>query len=273
VSTANRLFEAYQHLKSLDRVANQEEFGGFIGENKSGVTDIKSGRKQVSLNHLALLEQHAPEINISYIVTGKGSLNISDESVGHVVEETRTDYGQMPRVITVDAQGNENIVLVPVKAAAGYLNGYGDPKFIGKLPTYRMPNLNHGTFRMFQTKGTSMLPTIHDSAYVVGQFVENWEKGVKDDRVYVVVSRNDGIVIKRCLNRIKKYGHIYAKSDNRREFPNMTIEVEDILEIWEYKMHLAFELPNPADLYERLNDLESRLNFLERKILKTTPNN
>src|SRR5690554_5502191 len=32
--------------------------------------------------------------------------------------------------ITVDKDDNENIQLVPVKASAGYLNGYADPEYI-----------------------------------------------------------------------------------------------------------------------------------------------
>src|SRR5471030_304013 len=32
--------------------------------------------------------------------------------------------------ISVDKEDNENIELVPVKAAAGYLNGYADPEYV-----------------------------------------------------------------------------------------------------------------------------------------------
>ena len=36
--------------------------------------------------------------------------------------------------ISVDSEDRENIELVPVKASAGYLNGYADPEYISELP-------------------------------------------------------------------------------------------------------------------------------------------
>ena len=44
--------------------------------------------------------------------------------------------------ITVDKDDNENIELVQVKASAGYLNGYGDPEFVGRLPKFSLPMFN-----------------------------------------------------------------------------------------------------------------------------------
>src|SRR5690606_38203669 len=38
--------------------------------------------------------------------------------------------------ITTDRENNENIELVPVKASAGYLNGYADPEYITDLPKF-----------------------------------------------------------------------------------------------------------------------------------------
>src|ERR1700761_1156107 len=43
-----------------------------------------------------------------------------------VTPDLSTGYSKMPRIITVDRSGNDNIVYVPVKARAGYLSGYGD---------------------------------------------------------------------------------------------------------------------------------------------------
>ena len=46
--------------------------------------------------------------------------------------------------ISVDQQDRENIELVPVKASAGYLNGYADPEFISDLPKFHLPFFNQG---------------------------------------------------------------------------------------------------------------------------------
>ena len=63
--------------------------------------------------------------------------------------------------ISVDKDDNENIELVPLKASAGYLNGYADPEYVGKLPKFYLPMFNQGTYRAFEIKGDSMLPLVY----------------------------------------------------------------------------------------------------------------
>ncbi|CAI9429730.1 hypothetical protein MSHRCOH1_05920 [Candidatus Ornithobacterium hominis] len=177
-------------------------------------------------------------------------------------EETKQEY-KVPQVVTVDSNNDDNVVLVPVKAAAGYLSSYDDIDFIKELPSYSLPGIRNGIFRMFEVDGHSMYPTLLDKSYVVGQFVENWATDMVDGRIYVIVSKEVGVVVKRCLNRIQKYGNIFAKSDNRREFPNFTIKPQDISEIWEVKLAMQFNLPDPADMYDKLYDLEAEVENLK----------
>lgn len=162
---------------------------------------------------------------------------------------------KVPQVVTVTPHQEDNIVLVPVAAQAGYLTGYDDPTFMEELPTYNLPNIRNGIFRMFQVSGLSMYPTLQNGSYVVGQFVEDWLH-LSDNRVYVVVTQEHGVIVKRVLNRIAKYGSLYCKSDNR-EYPNISVSPEDIKEIWECKMHLSFEFLDPATVYNKLSDLEA----------------
>ena len=50
---------------------------------------------------------------------------------------------------TVDSHNRENIEVVPLKAKAGYKNGYADPDFIAKLPVFQLPILfNDRKYRM-----------------------------------------------------------------------------------------------------------------------------
>lgn len=176
---------------------------------------------------------------------------------------------RMPQVITIDTQGNENVVLVPVRARAGYLNGYADPEFMSKLPAYRLPGLNHGSFRLFEVEGLSMHPTLHGGDLVIGQNVEQLQD-VRDDRVYVVVTKNDGVVVKRCLNRIQKDGKLILKSDNYKErdiYPSMVVDPSDILEMWYATGFISRQLRPPSEMYNRLIDLEGRLTLLEARKL------
>ncbi|MBS7334226.1 MAG: helix-turn-helix domain-containing protein [Weeksellaceae bacterium] len=195
--------------------------------------------------------------------------NVKNVTLDKVNEEEAPYYGKMPQVVTVDKQGNDNVVLVPVKAHAGYLTGFGDPTYIKKLPTYNLPNIKNGTFRMFQVNGHSMHPTLHDKSYVVGEWVENWVKDIKDNRLYIVVAESDnaeGVLIKRVLNRLKKYGNLYLKPDNRKEYYNITLQPDEIKEVWEVKLYIGWELPDPAVLYDRVCDLEADIEYLKDKL-------
>lgn len=175
-------------------------------------------------------------------------------------------YGP-PKVITVDTQGNENIVMVPVKARAGYLNGYSDPKFIKKLPAYRLPGMNNGTFRIFEVEGHSMVRTFYPGDLVIASYVEQL-RDVRDDRVYVVVTKTDGVVIKRVLNRVEKDGKLILKSDNYKDrdmYPPIICDPEDILEIWYGVGYLSRQMRPPEEMYKRLIDLEGRMTLVEEE--------
>lgn len=66
-----------------------------------------------------------------------------------------------------------------------------------------------------------------------------------DNRVYVVVTQEHGVVVKRCLNRIKKYGGIFCKSDNRREYPSYSVAAGEIKEVWEVKLAMFYNFTRP----------------------------
>ena len=89
--------------------------------------------------------------------------------------------------ISVDSEDRENIELVPVKASAGYLNGYADPQFISELPKFHLPFLKQGTFRAFEIKGDSMLP-LPSGTIVIGEYLENWND-VKVGETYVFITK------------------------------------------------------------------------------------
>lgn len=177
---------------------------------------------------------------------------------------------RVPQVITIDSQGNENVVMVPVKARAGYLNGYADPEFMTTLPAYRLPGLNNGTFRLFEVEGLSMYPTLHAGDLVIGSYVE--QLGVlRDDRIHVVVTKNDGVVVKRVLNRIKTDGKLILKSDNYKDrdmYPPIVCDQQDVVEIWYATGFISRQMRPPAETYNRLIDLEGRFTILEAVVKK-----
>lgn len=146
--------------------------------------------------------------------------------------------------ITVDKDDNENIQLVPVKASAGYLNGYADPEYIEELPRFSLPMFSDGTYRAFELKGDSMLP-LESGTIIVGQYLEDW-KNLKLGETYVVVSRTEGVVYKRLTNRLHATKGLKLVSDNT-EYEAYYIPQDDILEIWTAKAFISTKFPAPKD--------------------------
>ena len=147
--------------------------------------------------------------------------------------------------ISVDQNDRENIELVPVKASAGYLNGFSDPQYIQDLPKFQLPlpALKQGTFRAFEIMGDSMLP-IQPGSVIIGEYLDNWNE-VKTGETYVVISKNEGVVYKRAGNRFKENKELKLISDNKVYDP-YSIDADDILEIWKAKAYISTALPDPT---------------------------
>lgn len=181
-----------------------------------------------------------------------------DNALNAVFSAKRVGYSAIPRIITVDSDGNDNIIYVPVKARAGYLSGYGDAEFMETLPTFRLPGLNNATYRMFEVDGPSMAPNVLHGDRIIGEWIDALDK-IRDNRVHVVVHKG-GVAVKRVINRLKERGKIYLKSDtiaHRHEFPTVEIDPEDIKEIWYGRMKISSDFSEPAEVYHRLADLET----------------
>lgn len=192
-------------------------------------------------------------------------------------------YGQPPGVarggtssvrvlpIAIDRKdGNELVSVVPVKAAAGYLDGYGDLDFIASLPTFRLPVAEipqDMTLRMFQIEGDSMLP-IQSGSYVLASYVEEYA-AVGNMHPCIAVTRNDGIVFKRVANNPNVSGLFTLCSDNP-EFQPFNVAVDEILELWRARAYIVFNFDIPAVSrkidYELATEITASLQRIERRL-------
>lgn len=246
---------------------NNYSFSKRIGVTSTTVDSIINGRPQSDGTRkktkpgydvlMSIIEEF--DINPDYLF-GKDEQMIRSEIV-----KTQT-YSGMPQVVAVNPSGNENVVYVPIKARAGYLNGYGDTDYIETLPTFNMPHLTNGTYRCFEVYGNSMVRTFFDGDLVFGKYVESLSD-IKDGRNYVIVSKNDGIVLKRVINRVEERGKLILKSDNKNgNYPTYTIDADEVMEVWYVTMFASKQMPEPVDIYDRLHDLESQLVELKESL-------
>ena len=247
-----------KELRKLNKLT-QVEFSSEINIDNSQLSKIEQGKLMPTLNQLMEISSKFKK-SLDWLVN-------NELTTLAPVTDLQPNYSFQPTIVTVDSHNVDNIVLVPQKLKAGYLTGFNNPSFIQSLPSYRMPGLNNGVFRMFEIEGHSMFPTLPNKSYVVGEFVDDWITGIKDNQLYAIISNEveDGLV-KRCINRIKKYDNLICKSDNRRNYPTQNIDPSSIKEVWEIKLHLNFQLPDPADIYDRVNDLEAEIQQIKRHI-------
>lgn len=257
---------------------NQEDLATLLGVSRATISDYERGRSEPDLATLRKIAEvfgvTVDEILGVVSLMGKKSESEKHKNVSpsvspsvslNTVNDPKSEYVKLPKVVTVDSQGRDNIVLVPAKARAGYLSGYGDQEFIQNLPAYRLPGLNHGTFRMFEVEGHSMIPTFHESDIMVCRYMESFAE-IRDNRAHVVVSQREGVVVKRVVNRIQRDGKLILNSDNQRhsgEYPPIIMDPEEVLEIWYVVAYMSRQMRAPGELYNRLIDVESRLTLME----------
>lgn len=180
-------------------------------------------------------ERADPRIEVLEQVRTMFKLSLDELLLKDLNENKGGSYLDKRRAQKLAAATNE-IHLVPVKAAAGYLAGYADPEFIDELNTFTLPMLAPGNYRAFEIIGDSMLPTPSGSV-IVGEKVNDIEE-VKSNNTYIVVSRQEGIVYKRILKNNRSKSKWTLVSDNPT-FQPYTIDAEDVIEVWQSQMILS----------------------------------
>ncbi len=250
--------------KTQDIVARE------LGMSRSTLNSYENGSvKNPTLEALMSFSKYY-KVSIDTLVKmdlGKLSgFQLSELERGHDVYIT----GSKLRVLatTVDSGNHENIEAVNVKAKAGYRNGYADPDFIKKLPTFQLPILfNDRKYRMFQIDGDSMLP-IPNQSWVIGEYVENWHD-IKNGHAYILLTQEDGIVFKVAFNQIRKKKKLELHSLNS-EFKPYELDVSEVKEVWKFCNYISSELPEPVkhkdELLGLVEKMEEELMIIKNKL-------
>jgi transcriptional regulator with XRE-family HTH domain len=150
------------------------------------------------------------------------------------------------RILTVPVDsktGNEKVSVVPLKAAAGYLNGFGDVEYIESLPVFDLPLKEISaqlTYRIFQIAGDSMLP-LESGSYVITQFESDW-LNLKKGQCYVFVTESEGIVYKRLIDKPGPRRGFVLGSDNPVYEPYQ-VTMDEVKEVWRASGFISFQIP------------------------------
>lgn len=210
---------AGQNLKYLRKLRGwtQEEFAKKLGIKRSLIGAYEEERAD-------------PRLEVLEVISDMFKVSL-DELLRNDLSETKgTNYLAKRRQLKMMSADRNLIHFVPVKAAAGYLSGYGDSEFIDELNTFTLPMLAGGNYRAFEIIGDSMMP-VPSGSVIVAEKVENFED-VKTNMAYIVVSKNEGIVYKRIVKSNRHKNKITLVSDNPAYQPYQ-VNAEDILEMWQ----------------------------------------
>lgn len=240
----------------------QEQLAQKIGIKRSLIGAYEEGRADPRLNNLLRMSEIF-KVSVDTLI----SRDVSDASDKTWEDEIKTRVLS----ITVDQEGNENIELIPHKAAAGYLGGYADPEYLEDLPKFRLPFLAaRGTYRAFEITGDSMLP-LEAGTIIIGKYVET-VNDLKDNKTYVLLTRSEGIVYKRIRTEQLSKGLINLTSDNKN-YSSYIIAGNDILEIWEAVMYISNHFPgSPSHEITDIEELKNMVMGLQQEVIKLKRN-
>jgi transcriptional regulator with XRE-family HTH domain len=247
----------------------------FAGKNLRYLRKLRGWTQEEMANKLKIKrslvgayeeERAEPRLEVMESICSIFKLTLEDFLLKDLTAPRAMNYLEKRRQMKMDADVVE-IRFVPVKAAAGYLAGYGDPEFVDELNTFTLPMLGPGQYRAFEIVGDSMLPTPSGSV-IVGEKVEDMED-VKNSNTYVVLSRNEGVVYKRIMKNNRLKNKITLISDNPQYEP-YNVSTEDVLEVWKavYIMQKANTAPrwDVNQLAGMVNNLQEQVSSLKKKL-------
>ncbi len=240
-----RFILCHNKLREENRVRSSRQFAISLEYLPQSLSEVLKGRRDVTIE---LLRKAVAmyQINPVYIYTGEGPMFMTEE-----------DHHSF-RVLTIvtNSHEDERIVHVPVPAQAGYAGELPDPTFIQDLPTFTLPDYKYkvGTHRSFDVAGDSMEPTLFEGDKVVCSFIEPtlWETSLKDNYVYVVVTRGD-VVVKRVYNRLRERKQLELHSDNSY-YEAYNVNIGDIREMWYVRAKISPFLPSPQNLQSNMEE-------------------
>ncbi len=249
-----------------------------FGDNLKYLREVKKISQQQAADDLGLprttlgdYERNHTEPNINTLIKIAKYFNVGlDDLLRHQLDELQPrslDRDFKVLAVTVDLGNRQNIELVDVKAAAGYLESFQDPQYVKKLPKLSLPKLHQGTYRAFEIYGDSMLP-LESGTIIIGQYVEKLND-IKNDNTYIVIHKDEGVVYKRVRIH-KEKRELQLISDNGYYEP-YTLPFSQVAELWQYKAHIGFQdMKQSVETYvdDRINDIQQKVKEIHKKIVK-----
>ncbi|MCR9181411.1 MAG: helix-turn-helix domain-containing protein [Flavobacteriaceae bacterium] len=231
----------------------QQAFADLLGI-PSSTADIERGKTKIAGFVLVALMKHF-QIN---------PLWIFGESQEKFIKKS-SEHSILPKVITLNSQNTENILLVNEKAAAGYPHNLQDPQWYERLPAFDLPlpQFRNASYRGFQVEGDSMLPNIKPGEWVIGRAMSSFSDLI-NNRVYVVVL-SDSVLVKK-VEKLTEKNKIKLISFNEGYLP-VEIHFSEVQELWLVNSKLSFGIDEMVES-NLLRELKASMKELENQLKK-----
>lgn len=238
----------------------QEALAENLGVSRSALSAYEDGRAEPRILLLIKIAQYFEVtidelINIDFVQAEENYVTRLEQLKRYITAFEM----KINRVQTEDTSTADYLELVPQKAIAGYTQGFANPEYLDTLPKYQIPFLHKGkTYRAFEIDGDSMLP-LQSGAIVIGEKIPSWDD-LSNGQLCVVVSKNQGIVLKKVYKRLFERERLLLKSQNMSYRP-YEIEATEILELWGFVAHVSREFPSDSPDIEDIKYAFARLEY------------
>lgn len=219
----DRFKKAIDYLRLQNLVAKDKDVAVAMGADPSNVSRALSS--EPTSRFLTRFNAAYDNIfNLDWLLNGNGNML---SNVG-------------PDAIPFTPTRRAGVPLVSQYAYAGYLGGYGDPEYVGTLPTidFTPDREMTGNYLAFEVRGDSMDNGSKES-YIEGEIVicreverEYW----RDSRLFInkrdfVIVHEEGILIKRIIAHDLDAHTITIHSLNPL-YPDRTLNLSDVHQIF-----------------------------------------
>lgn len=228
--------QRFKQIREEQR-CTQSDFAKLLGINNS-TADIERGKTKISGEIVSKLLKEF-QVNPLWLFgeSSQKNLNLKSADVS-------------PKVVTVDMDDNENMVLVNIKATAGYPQHVQDVDWYQQLPAFDipLPEFRNATYRGFQIEGDSMLPALEPKEWVIGKAVDNLSE-VTDSAIYVVVLQDSVVVkkIRRSKSADSKLASKISLISINPDYAPYSVSIDEIIELWEVNSKLSFNIDTPVE--------------------------
>lgn len=261
-----RLKEARKFL-NLSQVRVARENNTF----QKTISDIENG-KVANIPNDYILFFYKKGISLEWLYSGLGNLSKVLPTVGYETKHVSSGSPEGSRNLSSKQRepvvlsrferfGKGNILAVTSSFQLEYVERFEEAEFVNRLPSYRLPGLGVGEFRMFEVRQNSMAPTIRPGDMLVCEKISDPSQ-MMDDLVYVLLTKKD-LVVSRVVNRLSTLDKAFLVVDHPSAYHPEYLSSDELLEVWKVRSFMSSNMPDPSEWNQRISSLEKRVVRIE----------